>query len=69
MQKPRGLVPTFCCSVRIETRGTAKVLNIAKPPVVLTQLAIQRSAMHGIRLEAPTRFRTRVSEVPAPNWR
>src|SRR5437870_8892937 len=54
-----ALFPPF--AVRSESRqgGTAKVLNIAKPPVVLTQLAIQRSAMHGIRLEAPTRFRTR----------
>jgi len=41
----------------------------AKLPAALTQLAIQLFATLGIRLEAPTRFRTRVAEVSAPNWR
>ncbi len=41
----------------------------AKPPVVLTPLEIQHSAMRGIRPEAPTPLGTQVSEVSAPNWR
>jgi hypothetical protein len=41
----------------------------AKLPAVLARRAIQRSAMLGIRPEAPTHFRTRVAEVSAPNWR
>src|SRR5260370_41275783 len=41
----------------------------AKPLVVLTQLAIQHSAMHEIRPEEPKRSGTHVPEVSAPNWR
>lgn len=41
----------------------------SKLPAVLARPAIQRSAMLGIRPEAPTHFRTRVAGVSAPNWR
>jgi hypothetical protein len=41
----------------------------ASPLVVSAQLAIQHSAMLGIRPEEPTRLCTRAAEVSAPNWR